>query len=259
MDPKKYIQNTFDQAATSYGEKGCSFFSYFGERLVALSGLAKGERVLDIATGKGAVLMPAARAVGARGSAKGIDISARMIQEAKKRIALPWVELLQMDAEQLLFPDGSFDVVFCGFALFFFPRVAQALLECRRVLKPGGRLAVSIWGQKPFLDAWVAERAEQLGARRRLSTAPLNHPEILEQLLLSANFSQIAIQEEKKTFDFSNGEEWFGSLWTHGTRALLDQLSPQNLALLKQEALLEAGAAPVSQERQVFYGFCKKE
>ena len=50
---------------------------------------------------------------------------------------------MHMDAEKLEFPDNSFDFVFCGFALFFFPSILKAVSEFKRVLKPGGRLVVS--------------------------------------------------------------------------------------------------------------------
>ncbi|MDR3624309.1 MAG: class I SAM-dependent methyltransferase [Chlamydiales bacterium] len=126
---KAWIKNVFDRASSGYGEKGCSFFDYFGERLVELVKPSVNNNILDVATGKGAVLFPAAKIVGPKGRAVGIDLSSKMIREATKNVIFPWIELYQMDAEHLLFPNQSFDIVFCAFALFFFPNIAQALSD----------------------------------------------------------------------------------------------------------------------------------
>jgi SAM-dependent methyltransferase len=62
-----------------------------------------------------------------------------------------------MDAEKLDFPDTTFDAVLCGYAIFFFPNVLQALAEFRRVLKPGGLLAVSTQGTADERWQWWGE------------------------------------------------------------------------------------------------------
>ena len=71
---KQIMEKIFDEAAISYDRVGPSIFARFGERLVEHMPLAPGARVLDIATGKGAVLLPAARRVGPEGRAIGIDV-----------------------------------------------------------------------------------------------------------------------------------------------------------------------------------------
>jgi ubiquinone/menaquinone biosynthesis C-methylase UbiE len=254
---KTLVKNIFDRASFGYGEKGCSFFDYFGEKLVALVRPTAGNQILDVATGKGAVLFPAARLVGHQGSAIGVDLSPRMIEEATKRARFPWIELHQMDAEHLLFPDHSFDIVFCAFALFFFPHIAQALSECRRVLKPKGRLAVSTFGKKSSLHAWVAERAKELGASLELGVTTLDSGDALREQLVSAGFTHVEIHEESKVFWHENAEEWWSSLWTHAVRSRFEQLSPQNLERLKKEALLKAKTGRVSDERHAFYAIAK--
>ncbi|MGE5462125.1 MAG: class I SAM-dependent methyltransferase [Syntrophothermus sp.] len=115
-----------------------------------LAQISNGARILDIATGRGAVLFPAAEAVGEQGHVTGIDLSKEMVEETRREIQgrnLKNVDLKIMDSEHLEFPDGSFDLVFCSFAIFFFPQLERALSEMMRVLKPGGRIAVSTWGR----------------------------------------------------------------------------------------------------------------
>ena len=135
----------FNRMATDFDPQGA--FAHFGQRLVEVVGVEPGQRVLDVATGRGAVLFPAAERVGTAGEAVGVDLAESMVraanEEAERRgLGTP---VRVMDAEQLDFPDASFDRVLCGFGVMFFPHLDQALGEFRRVLKPGGRLGVSTW------------------------------------------------------------------------------------------------------------------
>jgi O-methyltransferase/aklanonic acid methyltransferase len=88
MKHKELVRDVFDRASPEYGTRGCSFFDYFGERLAKLATPNAGEKILDIATGKGAVLFPAAKAVGPYGAAIGIDLSQRMIKRGSKESSL---------------------------------------------------------------------------------------------------------------------------------------------------------------------------
>jgi len=113
--------------------------------LVKFAGIAAGEHVLDVATGTGVVAITAARA-GAH--VTGLDLTPALLDQAREnaRIAqtapIVWTE---GDAEQLPYPDGSFDVVLSQFGHMFAPRPEIAMSEIRRVLKPGGRVAFATW------------------------------------------------------------------------------------------------------------------
>ncbi|MBM3183814.1 MAG: methyltransferase domain-containing protein, partial [Chlamydiae bacterium] len=85
MNFRTWMQEVFDRAAPIYGEKGCRYFDDFGKKLVALAHLRSGDKILDIAMGKGAVLFPASQAIGKTGKAIGIDLSPKMVEAAKKR------------------------------------------------------------------------------------------------------------------------------------------------------------------------------
>ena len=102
----------------------------------------------------------AAERVGSTGRVVGIDLAEEMIrilQDHIEQAALPNVEVRITDAEKLDFPDTTFDAVLCGYAIFFFPNVLQALVEFRRVLKPGGLLAVSTQGTADERWRWWGE------------------------------------------------------------------------------------------------------
>ncbi len=259
---KEWVRDIYDRTAAAYGEKGCTYFDYFGQKLVDQVPLAKGNRILDAATGKGAVLLPAFEKIGPLGKAVGIDLSLQMIEEAKKRVPSPAIELLQMDAERLDFPNEEFDAVFCAFALFLFPSVETALLEFNRVLKPAGTAAMTLWGKRPPMENWIIERAKELGAVRSLRPGKLDTPEALQESLEKAGFVRIEIREESKTFWHESPENWWISLWSHGFRSMFEQLSPENLALLKEETLNLAHQKMTSSgfpfHGHVIYGFGKK-
>ena len=111
----------------------------------------EGERVLDVACGSGLLAVDVAAAVGPSGCVVGVDLSAAMIDIARRRAAARGVgnaAFERMDAESLALPDASFDVVVCSFGLMYMPDPRRALREMARVLRPDGRLAVVVWGDR---------------------------------------------------------------------------------------------------------------
>jgi demethylmenaquinone methyltransferase/2-methoxy-6-polyprenyl-1,4-benzoquinol methylase len=110
--------------------------------------VSAGETVLEIGCGTGHALFSLAIAVDDSGKAYGIDISHSMLVMTRKRIASSNLSrrtgFSQTDAAALPFSAGSFDAIFMSFVLELFdtPEIPVVLSECRRVLKPGGRICV---------------------------------------------------------------------------------------------------------------------
>jgi len=147
-DSEAGVVGVFSRAAPTYDRIGPQVFAHFGERLVERTRPAPDAAVLDVATGRGAVLLPAARQVGPGGRVIGIDMSAAMVREIETDIRSTGprhIEIRQMDAEHLDFADASFDQVLCGFALWFFPHPEDALREFFRVLRPSGYVGLTTW------------------------------------------------------------------------------------------------------------------
>jgi len=107
-----------------------------------------GERVLELGFGTGHSLVMLAKAVGPKGKVFGLDLSDRMAKVAKANLAkaelLTRAQLRCGDAAQLPYADRSMDAVFMSFTLELFdtPEIPKVLRECRRVLRPNGRIVV---------------------------------------------------------------------------------------------------------------------
>lgn len=113
-------------------------------RLVGHARLKSGQRVLDVACGTGVVAVTAAR-LGAR--VTGLDLTPELLDHARENAAIAEVSIdwHEGDAENLPFPDASFDAVVSQFGHIFAPRPAVVTREMLRVLKPGGTIAFSTW------------------------------------------------------------------------------------------------------------------
>ncbi len=126
----------------------------WAKRVITAAALSPGERALDVACGTGAVAGEALGRVGPEGTVAGIDLGPDMLAVARRK--LPDLDLREGRAEALPFADEMFDVALCQFGLMFFDDRAQALREMRRVLRPGGRVAVVVWDGIERSPAYVA-------------------------------------------------------------------------------------------------------
>ena len=106
--------------------------------------LPSGLQWLDVCCGSG-VLTEAIVARNSPASVTGIDVSPQQINFARRHRAHPNVTFETGDAMSLLFPDSSFDAAVCGLGLNYIPNAVQGLLEFRRVVRPGGVVAIYVW------------------------------------------------------------------------------------------------------------------
>lgn len=141
----------WDRAADAYARHWHGPLAGLHGDLLALAAPAPGEAVLDVACGAGIVSLAAARAVGPAGLVLGVDLADAMVQAARQQAeerSLDQARFECMDAEQLELPDAGFDLALCVLGLMYVPDVEAALRELRRVLRPGGRAVIAVWGER---------------------------------------------------------------------------------------------------------------
>jgi SAM-dependent methyltransferase len=243
QNKKDTLRGVFTRSASSY--ERIRYFPVFGEWLVETANIPAGAKVLDVACGRGAVLFPAAERVGTSGHVTGIDLADGMAHETQMEIqrrGLNQAEARQMDAENLTFPDSSFDFVLCGFSLQFFPHLAQALSEFQRVLKPGGRIAVTTWGGDDERWDWYADLREAYGAVIKLGSQSLDTPEEIQRWFSQAGLVDLQIRTKDIDMVYLDEEEWWNVEWSISARAGLEKLSPEALEQFKTEAFKKVQA-----------------
>jgi ubiquinone/menaquinone biosynthesis C-methylase UbiE len=262
MDYKAQIAEVFDYTAPMYGGFGTHYFDVFADRLLSHVKGFPGANVLDVATGRGAILKRVLSAIGREGKAIGIDISPKMIEETKREIREPNVSLYCMDAEQLSFGDHSFDIVYCGFALFFFPEPKKALCEFKRVLKPGGKFAASTWGKVGTTRRVLQEKLVSMGFNPTVASHSICSAEELSALFTEAGFSTIQIVQDHLEHLYANFDHWWDCLWKHAMRRVMAQLNEEQLISLKAQLNqeLESANRPngFHEDFEVFYTIASK-
>ena len=207
----------FNTMAAEFDEQGA--FAHFGRRLIEVVSIESGQRVLDVATGRGAVLFPAAERAGATGEAIGVDLAENMVhaanEEAERRgLGTP---VRVMDAERLDFPDATFDRVLCGFGLMFFPHQGQALGEFRRVLKPEGRVGVSTWRASQAEDLQAV--LDELGLLETNGSRPpgwISEPDVLARALATAGFNDVRVVADPLTVRYDDIAHYWQSVRVTG-------------------------------------------
>ena len=134
-----------DEAAAGYDRAFARITTHFVPYLLRAAHVAPSMRVLDIAAGTGLASEAALRVVGPSGHVTAVDLAPAMVEKARGRLAeAKNASIAVEDGQALSFLDETFDAVVCSLGLMFFPDPQRGLAEFHRVLRRGGRAAVSV-------------------------------------------------------------------------------------------------------------------
>lgn len=192
--------------------------------LLAAAAVSRGDVVIDVACGSGAVTLRAARAAGPEGGVMATDLSQRMLDEtAAQALAagLCNVSTVCCDAEDLPV-DGPFDVSTCSLGLMYVPGPRRALAEMFRVTRPGGRVAVSVWGNRR--NCGWAGVFDVVEARVASDVCPmffaLGLPGVLAGALETAGFRDVEHTRIHTALEYGDEHEAIGAAFLGGPVAL---------------------------------------
>ncbi len=224
------------------------------ERMLELTLPRPGERVLELGCGPGDPGLRAASLVAPGGEVVLSDVAVEMTVIAGARaseLGLGNVTTRVLDLECIDEPGDSYDVVLCREALMLVPDPVRAAAEIRRVLRPGGRVALSVWGPRAA-NPWLAVVFDSVSDQLGTTTPPpgIPHPFSLDDgqrlaaVLSEAGLAEVTVSELSTPYRAASVEEW----WER-TSALAGPLA-QRLAALPGpvgQALRARAAAAISQ------------
>jgi SAM-dependent methyltransferase len=192
------------------------------EMMLDLAGVQADSRVLDVAAGTGESTLMTARRVGPKGHVLAADVSASMLNvaaEAARQAGLANVETRVMNAENIELDSDSFDAVICRIALMLFSTPGKALNRMRRVVRPGGKVAVMVYAaleRNPYHSIFQE-------TVRRLGNIPwpapgdpwmfaLGAPGVLEGLYREAGFQNVSVHAAPIPRGFSSAAAAVGNM-----------------------------------------------
>ncbi|MET0627375.1 MAG: methyltransferase domain-containing protein [Acidimicrobiia bacterium] len=188
-------------------------------RMIDASAPKAGDRVLELACGPGGAGLAIAEIVGTTGEVVLSDVATEMIAIAAARAAdrgLDNVRTTVRDLEQIDEPDASFDVVVCREGLMFAVQPARAVAEIARVLRPGGRVALAVWGPRadnPWLGLVFDAVSEQLGLPIPPPGVPgpfaLSDATELHALLVGGGLVDVSVEPLSAPLRAASFDEWW--------------------------------------------------
>jgi ubiquinone/menaquinone biosynthesis C-methylase UbiE len=218
------------------------------QRLVELIDAHAGQRILELACGPGGLGLAIAPLVAPGGQVVLSDVVPEMVSAAAARAAargLPGVSTRVLDLEHIECQDAEFDAVVCREGLMFAVRPDAACREIRRVLRPGGRVAVSVWGARadnPWLgllaDAVEPEVGHPVPPPGMPGPFALADPARLADLLTDAGLTDVTVS----ALDLTVHEGDFDTYWALRTAlagpltALLGRMTPDALQRVRARA-----------------------
>jgi ubiquinone/menaquinone biosynthesis C-methylase UbiE len=235
----------FDAVAEVYESWAVGLHAKLAERLAAWADPAAADLCLDVGTGTGLVARELAKRLGPDGRVIGIDPSAGMLREAR-RLGGPGIRFLEMWSEHLVFRDETFDLVTFGDSLSYLIDPFSSLDEAHRVLRPGGRIALSCHQRSLSTAAeevsFAALSAQVLDDGLRVPRHTDYHnafgePEVLTRLLDEHGFRDVRLTQFMTGVRARGFEEWLDFLKGLGpyTGAVLSTMGPVRRATVGHE------------------------
>ncbi|PRY21270.1 methyltransferase family protein [Aliiruegeria haliotis] len=257
------IRSAFEAAADHFEADSLSFWDRIGRRTISLARIGNGATVLDAGCGSGASAFPAAEAVGSSGRVVAIDLSEPLLALGREKVAkngLQNLEFLCRDMTSLDYPEQSFDAVVSSLSIFFVEDMDAQVRRFWSLLRPGGTLAVTCWGQnvlEPAMSEWSAivrkERPDLLSEHSPGDRVSSKND--LETLLRNGGAEQAVVTEEPGFHKLSHPTGWWDIVMGSGMRGVMEEMTPDQFERVKSRTMDWAVRSEVTAlELNVLYG-----
>jgi ubiquinone/menaquinone biosynthesis C-methylase UbiE len=238
------------------------WFGRWAETLMAVLQLQPGERVLDVACGTGVTTRHAKEKVGPDGHVDGLDINPAMLARAAELADGLGIGWIACDVTDSRLPSGHYDVILSQHGYHYFPDKPAALEEFRRLLVPGGRVALSTWERhSPYTLALCAAVEKHISAdvaRTQRSQRETPSADELMTQVRDAGFANVTVQRQELVIDVPLAEEFvpmhlgsmpiagaFEALDDDGKRALVEHVAAALAGHVEGERLVYTDAVNV--------------
>ncbi len=222
-EQRERLLDSWDEVAKGWGrqaDRTQSVAQPISDWMIEHAQLAPGQRVLELAAGPGDTGFMAARLIEPGGILISSDASAEMLDVARERaeeLGITNVEFKQLQLEWIDLPTADVDVVLCRWGVMLTVDPAASLRECRRVLKPGGRLALAVWDlaetnpwatitQKVLVDLGHVEAPPDGGP----GMFALSAPGMLAEMLADAGFFDVELEPVPILRRYGSVLDWLG-------------------------------------------------
>jgi len=241
---------SFDVSPGAYMRFMGQYSEPLAARFADLAQVHRDQRVLDVGCGPGALTAELVNRVGAE-SVSAVEPSASFAAAVRER--LPGVDVRRSAAEQLPFPDGTFDITLAQLVVHFMDDPVQGLREMRRVTRPGGTVAACVWDHAgdhgPLAAFWSAVRELNPAAAGESDLAGVREGH-LASLFTQAGLGSTQAATLTVRVRHANFDDWWQpfTLGVGPAGAYVASLSPDRQAALREQCrhLLPAGAVEIT-------------
>jgi len=225
------------------------YLVFCADRLLAHMHPVSGDKILDVATGTGALALAASQAVGPAGRVTAIDTAESLLDRLGFKISkfgIANIDVQTMDAAHLDFRRDYFQHTACSLGIFWQPDPDAALRECVRVTRPGGGVHLAVLAPQAFQPqlGLLLQRIVQVsgGTSVTVSWEQVIRHESLLSFLQRAGLVEVAVQEEQLGYHLRDAQEWWEVVWHSTLRLLLEQVPAAQRSRLRAEHLAEVAA-----------------
>lgn len=230
--PEFDAPSTYDEAASDYERASERYWAFLGARTVHRLDLRRGDHVLDVPCGPGSSALPAASAVGPGGSVVAVDLAPRMLELARAKATAAGLDNLRLvlgDMARIDLPSERFDAVICVLGIFFMPDMVAQARELWRLVRPGGRLAVTVFEHaffSPMYEVWKDAVEKERGERVIGPWERTNDRGTLARILGDAGIEGVRIDVENERIALPAPEAWWDIVMGTGMRKWVTELDP---------------------------------